>query len=156
MGLASHKGIQTGTGSATLANKANTSNTLFTEGEMISIDVRELLAKGAVIETPPAQEGYVSQIFLVEKKEGEQKPVINLKALNMFVKHEHFKMEGLHIIPDLIQSEKLDDKIGSEGCLSSGTNSYGTSTLPPIPMGSQKLPISMFPIWTDIRPTGIL
>ena len=56
MGLASHKGIQTGTGAATLANK----------------------------------------------------------ALNMFVKHEHFKMEGLHILPDLIQSEdwmiKLDLK----------------------------------------------
>ena len=32
MGLASHKGIQTGTGSATLANKANASYTLFIGG----------------------------------------------------------------------------------------------------------------------------
>ena len=84
------------------------------EGEMISTEVRELLAKGAVIETPLAQDGFVSQIFLVEKKEGGQRPVINLKALNTFVKHKHFKMEGLHILPDLIQSEdwmiKLDLK----------------------------------------------
>ena len=72
---------------------------------MISTEVRELLAKGAVIETPPAQEGFVSQISLVEKKEGGRRPVINLKALNMFVKHKHFKMEGLHILPDIIQSE---------------------------------------------------
>ena len=64
------------------------------EGEMISTEVRELLAKGAVIETPLAQEGFVSQIFLVEKKEGGQRPVINLKALNTFVKHEHFKWRG--------------------------------------------------------------
>ena len=62
------------------------------EGEMISTEVRELLAKGAVIQTPPTQEGFVSQIFLVEKKEGGQRPVINLKALNTFVKYEHFKM----------------------------------------------------------------
>jgi len=35
------------------------------EVEMISTEVRELLAKGAVIKTPPTQQGFVSQIFLV-------------------------------------------------------------------------------------------
>jgi len=73
------------------------------EEEMISSEVRDLLSKGAVIEASPTKESFVSQIFLVEKKEGGQRPVINLKALNMFVKHEHFKMEGLHTLPDLIQ-----------------------------------------------------
>ena len=72
---------------------------------MISSEVRNLLSKGAVIETIPSPGSFVSQIFLVEKKEGGQRPVINLKALNMFVKHEHFKMEGLHTLPDLIQLE---------------------------------------------------
>ena len=38
------------------------------------------------------------------RKKGEgQRPVINLKGLNSFVKMEHFKMEGLHILPDIIQ-----------------------------------------------------
>ena len=82
--------------------------------ELISKEVKELLSKGAVVEIPPSQEGFVSQLFLVEKKEGGQRPVVNLKALNMFVKHEHFKMEGLHTLPDLIQPEdwmiKLDLK----------------------------------------------
>ena len=125
------------------------------EVEMISTEVRELLAKGAVIETPPAQEGFVSQIFLVEKKEGGQRPVINLKALNTFVKHEHFKMEGLHFLPDLIQSEdwmiKLDLK---DAYLQVPIH---TEHQPPsIPMGRQELPISMSPIRTDICPTGFL
>ena len=41
--------------------------------------------------------------FLVEKKDRRQRPVINLKGLNKFVKMEHFKMEGLHLLPDLLQ-----------------------------------------------------
>ena len=36
--------------------------------------------------------------LLVPKKDGGQRPVINLKSLNRFVHTEHFKMEGLHIL----------------------------------------------------------
>ena len=40
--------------------------------------------------------------------------MINLKGLNQYVKVEHFKMEGLHLLPDLNQAEdwmvKLDLK----------------------------------------------
>ena len=82
---------------------------------MISREIGKLLSKGTVVETTPSQGSFVSQIFLVEKKEGGQRPVINLKALNMFVKHEHFKMEGLRTFPDLIQQKnwiiKLDLKM---------------------------------------------
>ena len=46
---------------------------------------------------------YISQIFLLKKKGGVQRLVINLKDLNNFVKSEHFKMEGIHVLPDLIQ-----------------------------------------------------
>ena len=94
-----------------------TINCSIEQKEMISKEIRELLAKGVVVETTSSQEGFVSQIFLVTKKEGGQRPVINLKALNMFVKHEHFKMEELNILPNLIQPEdwmiKLDLKDAS-------------------------------------------
>ena len=33
---------------------------------------------------------------------GGQRLVINLKGLNQYVKVKHFKMEGLHLLPDLI------------------------------------------------------
>ena len=42
-------------------------------------------------------------MFMVPKKDGGQRPVINLKHLNKFVKSEHFKMEGLHTVKALIQ-----------------------------------------------------
>jgi len=70
---------------------------------LITAEVAELLSKGAIVETQLCPDSYVSQIFLVEKKDGGQRPVINLKGLNQFVKQEHFKMEGLHLLPDLLQ-----------------------------------------------------
>jgi len=62
--------------------------------------VTELLSKGAIEET---QLGPGSFISLVEKKGGGYCPVMNPKELNQFVKAEHFKMEGLHLLPSLIQ-----------------------------------------------------
>jgi len=73
----------------------------------ITTEVLELLVKGAIAETQLTQQSYVSQIFLVEKKDGGQRPVINLKGLNQFVKTEHFKMEGLHLLPGLLQPQDL-------------------------------------------------
>ena len=34
-----------------------------------------------------------------------ERPVINLKDLNQFVKTEHFNMKGLYILPDLLQAQ---------------------------------------------------
>jgi hypothetical protein len=40
--------------------------------------------------------------FLVPKKDGGQTPVINLKNLNVFLRYEYFKMEGIHLLKDLL------------------------------------------------------
>jgi len=61
----------------------------------VTQEVQELLQKEAIVESYPSSQNFVSQIFLVEKKWGGQRPVINLKVLNQFVQVEHFKMEGL-------------------------------------------------------------
>jgi len=69
----------------------------------ITTEVAELLSKGAIVETQVTPESFISQLFLVEKKGGGQRPVINLKCLNQYVRTEHFKMEELHLLPDLLQ-----------------------------------------------------
>ena len=42
-------------------------------------------------------------LFLIPKKDGGQRPVINLKVLNNFVSKKHFKMEGIKTLKDLLK-----------------------------------------------------
>ena len=49
---------------------------------------------------------------MVPKRGGGQRPVINLKAVNSFVEYSHFKVEGIHLLRDLLRKDdymvKLD------------------------------------------------
>ena len=40
---------------------------------------------------------YFSNLFLVPKKTGDMRPVINLKSLNSFIQDIHFKMENIQM-----------------------------------------------------------
>ena len=63
-----------------------------------------LLDKGAIARVPESQAAE-GTLFLVPKKEGQYRPVINLRNLNYHLKTEHFKMEGMHIVRDLSQTQ---------------------------------------------------
>ena len=77
------------------------------EGEDVLVqEVAELLDKGAVEVIPPEQPlamGFYSTYFLVPKKDGGIRPILNLKPFNaVFVKKQSFKMETLQaILPTL-------------------------------------------------------
>ena len=47
---------------------------------------------------------FLSNMFLILKKTGDLRPGINLKPLNEFVAKIHFKMEGIHLVQDLVKS----------------------------------------------------
>ena len=70
---------------------------------LLDSEVRSLLTKGAIAEVDNPAEGFFSTLFLVPKKDGRQSPVINLRSLNSFVRAHHFKMEGMHVVRDLLQ-----------------------------------------------------
>ena len=50
-------------------------------------EIKTMVEKGAIRELPRAetQNGFYSNMFLVQKKDGKMRPVINLKRLNTFV-----------------------------------------------------------------------
>ena len=54
------------------------------------------------------------RVFLVGKRDGGNRPVINFKKLNKLIPYQHFKMEGLHYLRYMLQQEdymgKLDIK----------------------------------------------
>ena len=71
--------------------------------DLVGAEVQKLLDKGVVkiVNTCPNQ--YLSRIFLVPKKDGSFRPVIDLKPLNQFIAKAHFKMESLAMIRDLLR-----------------------------------------------------
>ena len=68
-------------------------------------EVQELLNKEAVhlVKQPVVTEGFISSLFVVPKKDGGNRPVVNLKPLNQYITYEHFKMEGIHMLRDLLK-----------------------------------------------------
>ncbi len=66
-------------------------------------EIEKLVRKGAVVPVKPRQKQFLSQIFVVPKKGGTCRPVVNLKPLNKFMRRLHFKMEGVHLLKDLLQ-----------------------------------------------------
>ena len=65
--------------------------------------IKDLLSKGAIRKVQPKDDQLTSTLFLVQKENGDYRPIINLRALNRFLEKESFKMEGLQVVKSLIQ-----------------------------------------------------
>ena len=72
---------------------------------LLSEEIHALLLKGAieVVANPSRSPGFYSRLFLVPKKTGGMRPVIDLSILNTFLLVPHFKMESNRTIRDSIQ-----------------------------------------------------
>ena len=75
------------------------------EQECMQAEIQSMLDKQTVSVTGSSHREFYSQMFLVPKKDGRHRPVINLKRLNQLVKTEHFKMEGIHMLKNLLKAE---------------------------------------------------
>ena len=71
--------------------------TFHNQSEQVATDqeISEMLQKGAIQVVSPMNGEFLSSVFLVKKKDGENRHVINLKELNSHVTYQHLKMEGL-------------------------------------------------------------
>ena len=71
--------------------------------QQLEEEVASLLSKGAEEEKIPECPGYYSRIFLVPKKNGKLRLIIDLPVLNHFVYTQTFKMETQRKVKDAIQ-----------------------------------------------------
>ncbi|KAG2222337.1 hypothetical protein INT45_009810 [Circinella minor] len=59
--------------------------------------------KEAIQQVPPHTPGFWSHLFLLPKKDGGLRPVLNLRPLNQYLPTIHFKMESWPTITNMIQ-----------------------------------------------------
>jgi len=63
------------------------------EDSVVDNEILKLLEMKVIIEVEPDENEYISPIFLVKKKNGEFRMILNLKKLNESIVYHHFKME---------------------------------------------------------------
>lgn len=69
-------------------------NSLSTQDKQhMSSAVLNLIKLGAISKCSPRKDQFISTIFLAPKSNGGHRFILNLKNLNKFVSHDHFKME---------------------------------------------------------------
>ena len=61
-----------------------------------------MLHKRIIRESTHEPTEFVSPIFIVKKPAGGTRLILNLKELNEFVKYEHFKMDGINTIINMV------------------------------------------------------
>ena len=72
--------------------------------EIIDKEIVDMLAKGAIRRVKTLSPGYHSNIFVVPKKDGGFRPIINLKPLNRtFISAPHFRMDTVKDVAILLR-----------------------------------------------------
>ena len=71
--------------------------------ELVLEEVKEMLENGARREANHCKDQFVSHLFLVSKKDGGQRSAINMTYFNRLIPYKHFKMEGFHLLKEILE-----------------------------------------------------
>ena len=69
------------------------------EEEIIALVQKQAIKK---LLPPFGNQGFYSDVFVVPKKDGGWRPIINLKRLNSYLEIPHFKMESIRSLRDVV------------------------------------------------------
>ena len=69
----------------------------------VMVEINKLVGKGVIEYTEHEKGEFISPIFFRSKSDGTRRLILNLKILNEFLEYNHFKMETIHSVADLIQ-----------------------------------------------------
>lgn len=68
-------------------------------------ELNHLLRVGAIVRCKESSQQFISPYFLVKKRGGRSRFILNLKRLNMFIEPPHFKMEDFRTVIKLIRPD---------------------------------------------------
>ena len=73
------------------------------DSNMVSVEIENLLKKGAITPTTIHSSDYFSPVFPRVNKDGTPRLLLNLKQLNEHIEHLHFKMESFQCVLNMIK-----------------------------------------------------
>ena len=68
----------------------------------IDVEIKNLLKKGVIEESIHEEDEFVSCIFTRPKKNGGLRIILNLSELNKYMEYQHFKMDNLQTVTQLV------------------------------------------------------
>ena len=109
-----------------------------------------LLLKGAIEQvTNVTSLGYYSWLFLVPKKTGDLRPVIDLSTLKRHMVVPHFKMETQGSVRSAIRSQEWTVSIRPLRCLPSCSDAPGHPQVSTLHGQQVSVPVHLSPLWVS-------
>ena len=122
--------------------------------KLVNEEIETLFQKGAIKPAPFNDQAFYHRMFLVAKKGGSQRPVLDLSPLNKFI-NGTFQDGESHDNKVPHKQEGLHDKYRSYGRLSHRANTPKLTPVPSLPMARTVLPIRNNAIWPERSTTSI-
>ena len=120
--------------------------------------VDALLMKGAIERVTNVKSlGFYSRLFLVPKKTGDLRPVIDLSTLNRHMPHGGTALQDgdARFRPICHQKSKVDGVDRHTGCLSSCTDASGCPQVSAFRGQQEGVPVHLSSVWTGDFSTGV-
>ena len=73
------------------------------ESDIIDAEIQKLLDMKVISEVDHSPNEFISQVFIVPKKDVEYRIILNLKELNQYIEYHHFKMDTFESVLKLVK-----------------------------------------------------
>ena len=114
-----------------------------------------LVQKQCVTVMSEGEVGFFSRVFLVPKKSGGFRLVIDLSALNEWLAPVTFTMDTLKVVKETVFGGNVGDVSGYQRCLSPHPDSSTVSEIPVFSSRRPQVSLSSTPVWPDIGSVGV-
>ena len=125
---------------------------------MLDQEMEELLLKEAVHQVPthaPLNEGFISSMFIVPKKDGGKSPSYKFKAPKSISGLRTFQNGGNPYVERSSETRRLSCKDRSQGCIPDCSNLEESPKIPTISMERNTARVCLPPVWVGHSPQGI-